>query len=336
MQITKRELKLIVLLLSPVLAVFFSLFIGTYSIPPDSIFSIFWSKLTGSQSAIPAIYERVIFEIRLPRILLGLLGGMALSVSGASLQSLFRNPLVDSYILGVSAGAGLGAAFAIAYLPNLVGMAQLLAFLFGFGAFLMTYYAARTRGETPVLSLVLGGIIVTALLSAGQTIVKFMTSPEQLAGIVYWLMGSLASANWHDALVILPFVIISFAIILLMRWRLNVLSMGDEEAKSLGVNVERDRRIVLVTTTLMTSAFVSVAGIIGWIGLIIPPIVRMLMRTSDNRIVIPVSGALGALTLILADDIARSLMSFELPVGILTTLIGAPFFLYLLKRRGSQ
>jgi len=275
MQITKRELKLIVLLLSPVLAVFFSLFIGTYSIPPDSIFSIFWSKLTGSQSAIPAIYERVIFEIRLPRILLGLLGGMALSVSGASLQSLFRNPLVDSYILGVSAGAGLGAAFAIAYLPNLVGMAQLLAFLFGFGAFLMTYYAARTRGETPVLSLVLGGIIVTALLSAGQTIVKFMTSPEQLAGIVYWLMGSLASANWHDALVILPFVIISFAIILLMR-------------------------------------------------------------TSDNRIVIPVSGALGALTLILADDIARSLMSFELPVGILTTLIGAPFFLYLLKRRGSQ
>jgi iron complex transport system permease protein len=165
--------------------------------------------------------------------------------------------------------------------------------------------------------------------------VKFLTSPEQLAGIVYWLMGSLAGASWSDILIILPFTVTSIAIVLLMRWRLNVLSMGDEEAKSLGINIDRDRMIVLIATTLMVAAFVSVAGIIGWIGLIIPPIVRMLMRTSDNRIVIPVSAALGALTLIVADDIARSLFSFEFPVGILTTLIGAPFFLYLLKRRGA-
>jgi len=335
MRISKRDIKLTVLLLLPVAAVFLSLFIGTYPVPPDAIFSILWSKLTGSPTAYPTVYEKVIFEIRMPRIILGLFGGIALSVSGASLQGIFRNPLVDSYILGVSAGAGLGAALGIAYLPDVVGMTQLLAFLFGFGAFLLTYYAARTRGETPVISLVLGGIIVTALLSAGQTIVKFFTSPEQLAGIVYWLMGSLASANWSDVLIILPFTLTSFAVILLMRWRLNVLSMGDEEAKSLGVNVERDRGIVLVATTLMVSAFVSVAGIIGWIGLIIPPIVRMFMRTSDNRVVVPVSAALGALTLIIADDVARSLFSFELPVGILTTLIGAPFFLYLLKRRGS-
>jgi iron complex transport system permease protein len=335
MRITNRGLMLTILLLLPIPAIFFSLFIGTYPIPPDAVFSIFWSKLTGWPTSFPPVYERVIFEIRLPRILLGLFGGIALSVSGASLQGLFRNPLVDSYILGVSAGAGLGAAIGIAYLPDVVGMTQLLAFLFGFGAFLLTYYAARTRGETPVISLVLGGIIVTALLSAGQTIVKFLTSPEQLAGIVYWLMGSLSSANWSDVLIILPFTLTSFAVILLMRWRLNVLSMGDEEAKSLGVNVERDRGIVLVATTLMVSAFVSVAGIIGWIGLIIPPIVRMLMKTSDNRIVVPASATMGALTLIIADNIARSLMSFELPVGILTTLIGAPFFLYLLKRRGA-
>jgi iron complex transport system permease protein len=335
MRISKRDIKLIVLLLLPAVAVFLSLFIGTYPVPPGAIFSILWSKLTGSPIAYPTVYEKVILEIRMPRIILGLLGGIALSVSGASLQGIFRNPLVDSYILGVSAGAGLGAALGIAYLPDVVGMTQLLAFLFGFGAFLLTYYAARTRGETPVISLVLGGIIVTALLSAGQTIVKFLTSPEQLAGIVYWLMGSLASANWSDVLIILPFTLTSFAVILLMRWRLNVLSMGDEEAKSLGVNVERDRGIVLVATTLMVSAFVSVAGIIGWIGLIIPPIVRMFMKTSDNRVVIPVSAALGALTLIIADDVARSLLSFELPVGILTTLIGAPFFLYLLKRRSA-
>jgi iron complex transport system permease protein len=335
MRVSKRDLEIAVLLLLPAVAVFLSLFIGTYSIPQDAIFSILWSKLTGSPAVYPTVYEKVIFDIRMPRIILGLLGGFALSISGASLQGIFRNPLVDSYILGVSAGAGLGAALGIAYFPDIVGITQLLAFLFGFGAFLLTYYAARTRGETPVISLVLGGIIVTALLSACQTIVKFFTTPEQLAGIVYWLMGSLASASWSDVLIILPFTLTGIAVVLMMRWRLNVLSMGDEEAKSLGVDVGRDRGIVLVATTLMVSAFVSVAGIIGWIGLIIPPIVRMFMRTSDNRIVIPVSAAMGALTLIIADDIARSLLSFELPVGILTTLIGAPFFLYLLKRRGA-
>lgn len=335
MRISKRDLEIAVLLLLPAVAVFLSLFIGTYPIPQDAIFSILWSKLTGSPAVYPTVYEKVIFDIRMPRIILGLLGGFALSISGASLQGIFRNPLVDSYILGVSAGAGLGAALGIAYFPDIVGITQLLAFLFGFGAFLLTYYAARTRGETPVISLVLGGIIVTALLSACQTIVKFFTTPEQLAGIVYWLMGSLASASWSDVLIILPFTLTGIAVVLMMRWRLNVLSMGDEEAKSLGVDVGRDRGIVLVATTLMVSAFVSVAGIIGWIGLIIPPIVRMFMRTSDNRIVIPVSAAMGALTLIIADDIARSLLSFELPVGILTTLIGAPFFLYLLKRRGA-
>lgn len=330
-----RRIKLLTLLLLPIPVLIFSLFLGTYPIPPDAVVSILISKLTGAPTNLPMVYERVIFDIRMPRLVLGLFGGIALSMSGASLQSLFRNPLVDSYILGVSAGAGLGAAIGIAYFPTITGMTQALAFAFGFGAFLLTYYSARTRGETPVVSLVLGGIIVTALLSAGQTAVKFLTSPEQLAGIVYWLMGSLASAKWADVFIILPFTLTSFAILLLMRWRINVLSMGDEEAKSLGVDIGRDRMIVLVVTTMMVSAFVSVAGIIGWIGLIIPPITRMLMRTSDNRVVIPVSAAMGAVTLILADDLARSLLSFELPVGILTTLLGAPFFLYLLKRRGS-
>lgn len=335
MGMVKRNLKLIFLLLLPIPIVVFSLFLGTYPIPPNAILEILFSKITGAATNYPPIFEAIVFDIRMPRIILGLLGGIALSISGASLQGVFRNPLVDSYILGVAAGAGLGAALSIAYLPDIVGLTQVLAFVFGFLAFLLTYYAARTRGETPVVSLVLGGIIVTALLTAGQAFIKFFSSPEQVAGIVYWLMGSLAGASWSDVLIILPFVLTSIAIVILMRWRLNVLSMGDEEAKSLGVDIGRDRMIVLVATTLMVAAFVSVAGIIGWIGLIIPPIVRMLMRTSDNRIVIPVSAALGAITLVLADDLARSLTTFELPVGILTTLIGAPFFLYLLKRRGG-
>jgi len=210
-----------------------------------------------------------------------------------------------------------------------------LAFSFGFLAFLVTYFVARERGETPVVSLVLAGIIVTALFSAALSIIKFFTEAERLAGVVYWLMGSLAVAGWREVAQTLPVIGVAFLIVFFMRWRLNVLSMGDEEAKSLGVNIERDRFIVLFATTLMASSFVSVAGIIGWVGLVVPHIIRMLIGTPDNRLVIPLSASVGAVFLILADDLARSVTTFELPVGVLTTVIGAPFFLYLLKRRGG-
>jgi len=332
----RRSVYLILLSL-PLPVFLLSLTIGSYHIPFYEVIRILFQGI--ESPSVPSqtqIYRDVVFLIRLPRILLAFFGGMALYVSGASLQSIFKNPLVDSYILGLSAGAGLGAALAIAFLPNSFGLTQLSAFSFSFIAFTLTYFVARDRGQASTVSLVLGGVIVTALFSAALSMVKFFTTPEKLSSVVYWLMGSMATSGWAEVLQSIPLILIAFFIICLMRWRLNVLSMGDEEAKSLGVNVERERLIILTTTTLMVSSFVSVAGIIGWIGLVIPHLVRMLVRTPDNRTVIPVSASLGGVFLLLADDIARSLTSYELPVGVITTIIGAPFFLYLLRSRGGS
>ncbi|MDD1775825.1 MAG: iron ABC transporter permease [Candidatus Methanomethylicus sp.] len=334
----EMDAKYVILMLLPIPAFFLSLFIGTYPLPPDVALGVLFGKIFSPfwQTSYPQVYETVIFDIRLPRIILAIGGGIALSVSGTSLQGLFKNPLVDSYILGVSAGAGLGAAIAIAFLPNVPGAVQVFSFLFGFMAFVLSYYVAKNKGETPIVSLVLAGIIVTALFSAGLSIIKFFTDINRMAGVVYWLMGSLAISGWGEVLQTLPIIIVGFMIIYFMRWRLNVLSMGDEEARALGVNIERDRQIVLIATTLMVSSFVSVAGVIGWIGLVVPHTVRMLMKTPDNRVIVPLSASIGAIFLLLADDLARSATSFELPVGVITTLIGAPFFLYLLKRRGGD
>jgi len=325
---------ILAILLLPIPVFVLSLFIGTFYIPPGVVLQVIFDRIVAPFSS-SGVYGIIILEIRLPRIVLALMGGIVLATTGASLQGVFKNPLVDSYILGIAAGAGFGAAIAFAFLPSVGGMSQILAFAFGILAFLLTFLAARTRGETPVVSLVLGGIIVTALFSAGISLIEFLTNPDQLAGVVHWLMGSLDSASWSVDLEILPIIVAGFMIIFLMRWRLNVISMGEEEAKSLGVNIGRDRLIVLGASTLMVSAIVSVTGIIGWIGLVVPHIVRMLARTPDNRVIIPLSAALGAVFLITADDLARSLFVFELPVGPLTTIIGAPFFLYLLKSRGG-
>ena len=321
----------------PFITSFISLFLGPYIIPPETILRMMLAKLVSpsTHSPWPAVYETIVFDIRLPRIILALLGGIALSVSGASLQTVFRNPLVDSYILGISAGAGFGAALAIAILPGAISI-QLSAFAFGLLAFIMTYFVARTRGGTPIVSLVLAGVIVTSLFSAGISLIKFFTDPQRLAGVVTWLMGSLATSGWRNVISIVPSVLAGFIALFLMRWRLNVLSMGDEEARSLGINVERDRFIVLLSATLMVSSFTSVAGIIGWIGLMVPHMARMFMHTPDNRVVIPVSACIGSALLLLADDAARCLTTYELPVGVLTTIGGAPFFLYLLKRGGGR
>lgn len=337
MQKNKRALFLLLTLL-PIPAFIFSLFIGIYSIDPLAVLGVLAGRIINpfGPSAWPEVYEVVIFNIRMPRILLALVGGIALSVSGASLQGLFRNPLVDTYILGVSAGAGLGAALGIAFLPGIPGSVQALSFAMGFIAFLTTYAVAKSKGETPVISLVLAGVIVTALFSALLSIIKFLTDAERLAGVVYWMMGSLAISGWVPLLQTAPLIIVGFLIVFMMRWRINVLSMGEEEAKALGISVERDRFVVLFASTLMVSAFVSVAGIIGWIGLVVPHIVRMMLGTPDNRLVVPASASLGAAFLMVADDLARSVASFELPVGVITTLVGAPFFLYLLKLRGGS
>jgi iron complex transport system permease protein len=332
-----KKVPFITLAVLPPIVGLLSLFLGTYFIPPETILNMIFMKLISpsTHSPWPAVYETIVFNIRLPRIALALLGGLALSVSGASLQTVFRNPLVDSYILGISAGAGFGAALAIAVFPHVFGI-QLSAFAFGILAFFLTYSIAKTRGGTPIVSLVLAGVIVSSLFSAALSLIKFFTDPHRLAGIVTWLMGSLAVTGWRDVTTIAPLVLAGFIALFLMRWRLNVLSLGDEEARSLGINVERERFVVLLATTLMVSSFTSVAGIIGWVGLMVPHMARMYLKSPDNRVVIPASACIGSALLLLADDAARCLTTYELPVGVLTTIGGAPFFLYLLKRGGAR
>lgn len=311
--------------------------IGYLKIPPDEVAKSILKQMNSAifgMSGEMSTTDVVIFQIRLPRIILAGIVGCSLAVCGAVLQSLFRNPLVEPYILGISSGAAFGAALAIG-LNFLGGSVQLLAFLFGIVSVFLAYSMAKTGGEVPVVNLVLAGIIVSALFTAMTSLVKFFVEPHQLAGIVYWIMGSFSYANWSNLALVTPPILLCFFLIMAMSWRLNVLSLSDEEAKALGVNVNRDRFIVLCLATLMTACAVSVSGIIGWVGLLIPHIVRLAF-SSDNRIVIPVSASLGASFMIIADNIARTAFSFELPISVLTTILGAPVFMILVRRRAKR
>ncbi|RLF06996.1 MAG: iron ABC transporter permease [Thermoprotei archaeon] len=323
--------KILVLALLPIPAFFFSLLIGRYEIPPVTVFQIFISKIFNPMmhSPWPQAYEIVVWEIRLPRILLALLVGAALSVSGTSLQGLFRNPLVSPYILGLSWGASFGVALSL--LVPVPFSAQVMAFLFGLLAVFLAYSIAKVRGETPVVSLVLAGVIVSAFFTALQYIAKFFLEPHELQGLVYWMMGGLYLANWEDVSVTFAPIIIGIILLSLMSWRLNVLSMGDYEAKMLGLNTEVNKIVIISLATVIAAVSVSVVGTIGWVGLIVPHLIRMTIGP-DHRKLIPLSATAGAAFLLIADDLARSLTSYELPVGILTTLSGVPFFVYLLKK----
>ncbi|MCD6410131.1 MAG: iron ABC transporter permease [Candidatus Verstraetearchaeota archaeon] len=332
--LNRRRVLVATLALLPVPAFFLSLFLGSYRIPPAEIFFMLATKMVNpfTQSPWPEVYGVVLFDIRLPRVILAMLVGLALAVSGASLQAIFRNPLVDTCILGISSGAAFGAAITLAFLPEIA--VQPMAFFFGLLAVMLAYSMAKVRGEVSTVSLILAGIIVTAFFSAMVSLVKFLvTDPHQLAGIVYWLMGSLSLASWKYVVQVSPLILCGSLFLFLMRWRLNILSMG-EEAKLLGVDVNRERFLVIVATAVITAAAVSVAGIIGWVGLIIPHIIRMAVG-ADNKVLIPLSMSVGAAFLLLADDLARSLTSYEIPVGIITTLGGAPFFIYLLRKTGG-
>jgi len=323
----------LVILLSPVLAVLSSIVLGRYPLSPLEVYEAVASWIAPYLvHSPPEVAKIIVVDYRLPRILTAAVVGAALSVSGASLQSMFRNPLVSPYILGVSAGAGFGAALSIAFLPPTVPT-ELTAFIFAVLAFSLTILIARTSsGEIPTISLVLSGIIVTALFSAVLSLVKFVTpDPHKLASIVFWLMGSFAASDWGELARVTPLVLASVAVLVAMRWRFNLLSLSDEEAKALGINPARERLVALCACALATSASVAVAGIIGWVGLMIPHIVRLALGP-DNRVVVPYSAVLGATYMVLADNIARCLTTEEIPIGILTTLLGIPLFIYLLKR----
>jgi iron complex transport system permease protein len=285
----------------------------------------------------PATLDTVVFQVRLPRILAAVLVGAALATSGAAYQGMFRNPLVSPDILGASAGACFGAALAIFCSLNYAGI-QILSFVFGLVAVLITYaVSSRIRHES-TLTLVLSGILIGTLFTSGTSLLKYMADPfDKLPAITYWLMGSLSSISSEDVLaVILPMLAGGF-VLYLVRWRLNVLSLGEEEASALGLDTRKLKMIVILCATMMTSAAVSISGMIGWVGLIVPHLARMIVGP-NYKVLLPASIIIGGTYLLLVDDLARVMASVEIPLGILTSIIGAPFFIYLLmhSRRGWQ
>ncbi|MGV8127970.1 MAG: FecCD family ABC transporter permease [Methanothrix sp.] len=315
-------------LLLPLPAFLVSMNIGTYPVSGPELAEIIFSRLMGHDLRLPQVYDTVVFNIRLPRILLAMLVGAALSISGATLQGIFRNPLVSPFILGLSSGAAFGAALAMSVIPWMP--LQVGAFSFSLLAVGSAYLMARRKGEVPVISLVLAGVVVSSVFGALLAIIQFAVDARSLQSIVYWNMGTLSTASWSKVDLAAPWVLVGCLILIALRWRLNVLALGEEEARSVGMNLELYKFVFIVTATLVASAVVSVAGIIGLVGLIIPHMVRMVFGP-DHRILIPLSLTVGASFLVLVDDVARAAFSFEVPVGIITTLLGAPVFIYLLR-----
>lgn len=276
--------------------------------------------------------DTVLFEIRLPRVFAAVIVGAALAAAGAAYQGLFRNPLVSPDILGVSTGAGLGAVLGI-FLSLPVAAIQLSAFVIGLATVALVYaIAAMVRGREPILVLVLAGVVVGSLAGAAISLLKILADPyDQLPAIVFWLLGSLSSIRSGDVASSAPLVVAALVPLVLLRWRINVLSLGDEEAKSLGVEAGRLRFIVIAAATLMTASVVAVSGVIGWVGLVIPHLARMIVGPNFNRL-LPTSMLIGGGYLLIVDTLARTIAPIEIPLGILTAIVGAPFFLWLLAR----
>ncbi|WP_211289877.1 putative ABC transporter permease protein [Sporomusa silvacetica DSM 10669] len=331
----------ITLLLLPVLlvAVFFvSFVIGSYPISIETVFAIIAGKFISLPHYWTNDMETVVFKIRLPRIIAALLVGAALATSGAAYQGMFKNPMVSPGILGVSAGASLGAALAILLSYSNVGI-QIGAFIGGMLAVTITYFISVWLGRNgdTILVMILTGIIVGILFSSFLSLIKYAADPYiKLPTITYWLMGSLASISIHDVEVASIPIVLGLAAVMLVRWNLNVMSFGEEEASALGVNTGRVRLVVILCATMMTASAVAISGMIGLVGLIVPHVARLLVGP-DYKVLLPVAMLMGALFLLLVDNLARTLYSVEIPLGILTSMIGAPFFLYLLintKKKG--
>lgn len=315
-----------ILFILPIPVILISLFIG-----PASDLHL-WETLTSFWKETPQpellLTRSVILDIRLPRILLVFLSGGVLAVTGAALQAMFRNPLVDPYVLGLSSGAAFGAALGLwtAVIPI-----QISAFVFGLLAVGLSYFMARKHGEVSIISLILSGIITNGIFTALLTIVQILSDPFKLQSIVHWMMGNFQHAGWSALLSALPAACIGLTILFLLRWKLNVLAMGDEEASSSGSQPQQLKWWVLVAATLASSAVVAVSGIIGLYGLMIPHVVRMIFGV-DNKSTLIINLLLGGSFLVIIDDISRTLAGFEIPIGVFTMLIGAPFFIWLLKK----
>jgi len=301
-----------------------SVFLGRY--PAPGFMSL--ERLSTDEMA-----RSLVFNLRLPRLLTAVLLGMSLAAAGVIFQMIFGNPLVEPGFLGVSQGASFGAAFSIIFLTNSAWGVQISAAVFAFLGLGLSYFLAhRVRFGGWLLRLILAGIAVSALFSAGLGVLKYAADPlSQLPEITFWLLGGLWSITWPQLLTIVPAVLIGLLVAYRMRWRLNLLSLSDETAFSLGAAPVRERTLLLVAAVIATSAVISVAGMVSWVGLIIPHIARRIFG-ADSRYVLPASMLIGAIFAILCDDLARVLFPGEIPLGILTSLIGAVIFMFLMIR----
>ena len=319
-----------------VLAAAIAMVLGAYNIPFADVYATIFANLSPLQdvSNFNKLHNTIIWDIRLPRVLLAIIVGAALATSGAVFQGCFRNPLVEPYILGVSSGAAFGAALGIVY-PHIFFSIQISAFIFASIAVIAAYTLARTRGQTPIVTLILGGIIIGSIFSALVSILKYTANDSSLREIVFWLMGGFYYATWDDVAIIVPIVSLSFLVLWMYGWKLNILSMGDEEAQALGINPEKSKMIVIALATLITAVAVSTVGIIAWVGLMMPHATRMILGP-DHRFVIPSAAMLGGIYLIICDTLARTLTTSEIPVGIITSILGAPYLFYLLRTKGSS
>ena len=327
-----RRATLIVL---PFLLLFLSLFVGRLDVAPREVLRIVGGQVLPIARSWPASVEIIVIQIRLPRALMAMSVGAGLSISGAAFQGMFKNPLVSPDVLGVSAASGFGAALAILLTRSTLEL-QLLAFGFGLVGVAITYMLARIYQTTPVLMLVLSGVVVGAFFSALLSGAKFVADPEnKLPAITYWLLGSFNGVTLRTVMIVLPAIATGTVGLLLVRWKLNLLSMGDEEARALGVATERVKAVIIVCSTLITAVAVSTSGVIGWVGLVMPHVARTLVGP-DHRRLLPAALSVGASYVLIIDGVARTAAAVEIPIGILTAIVGAPYFAYLLRRTSGM
>lgn len=331
------NIKFLILVASFIVAVLFSLVLGQYSLSVVDVIKVVLSKLpfTDIERTWEYSAEKVLFEIRFPRIGAAILIGAALSLAGVSYQGMFRNPLVSPDILGASTGAGFGAALAILLGANYF-LISASAFAFGISAVMLAYIISRFSKVNETLAMILGGMVISSLFSAGTSFIKLVADTDnQLPAITYWLMGQLSSIKQQDLRFILAPMAVGMIPLLLLRWRLNLLTIEEETSKSVGINISLLRLIVVICATLLTASAVSVSGMIGWVGLVIPHFCRMIYGY-DYRRLVPSTMLFGATFLLIVDDIARVSTTAEIPLGILTSFVGAPLFLYLLLTGGGM
>lgn len=335
MLIENKKLKslfiLISFLLIPLVAII-CLGIGRYSLSPLQILQSFADSILGNSGDTMA--KTVIFKVRLPRILLALAAGAGLACSGTAFQGLFSNPLATPDTLGVASGSSFGAVLAMMFHWNLLGI-QALALCFGLISCFLTYQISRIKGKSSIIMIILSGMVISSLFQALVSIVKYMADPEdELPSITYWLMGSMSTVTYKSLLFGVPFIFIGLCIIWALKWRLNILSLNEDEAKSMGMNIKILRLFIIIASSLITASVISMCGQVGWVGLLIPHIARMLLG-SNNKSVVPLSISFGAIFMVIIDTFARSASSAEIPISILTAIIGAPVFISLLRKTGG-